>query len=55
MISPSVSLTTSSAVISLDKDSTLVIVNKIIVDIGHQYGQYWSLELQMGLEPMAAH
>ena len=41
----SVSLSTSSAVVSLERDSTLVLVNKIIVGIGHD----------VGLEPMAAH
>ena len=44
-ISPSVSLTTSSAVIFLEKDSTLVLVNKIMVDIGHD----------VDLEPMGTH
>ena len=44
-ISPSVRLTTSSAVIFLEKDSTLVLVNKIIFDIGHD----------VDLEPMATH
>ena len=41
----SVSLTTSSAVVSLERDSTLVLVHKVIVGIGHD----------VGLQPMAAH